>query len=124
MPERWAVVDELVRDLGAVRIDVDVLDATTAPEAVALRQALDRAGAAVHHCIDDDGEIALHAARIALAQAKDQIQHARRLIDTTRLARERAVMVRGEAVRQRQGLRRFGRAPETPAPGHGSGEGD
>ena len=113
MAPRWATFDKMIRDLGAVRSDLDVLEATPAgavPEANLLRAALSEASDAVHHCLDDDGENAARAARTAITHAQQMLERTRKLIDTARSSREDLRLARSRAARQREETRRWKRA--------------
>jgi hypothetical protein len=123
MAARWETFDKMIRELGAVRIEVDALAGTaveSAPEARRLREALSLASEAVHRCLDEDGEDAVVAAWRAIAGAQEAHVRATRTLEMAKQARDDVRTVRSRAARQREEARRWQRAAarsgEAPSP--------
>jgi chromosome segregation ATPase len=134
MAERWDTFDRMLRDLGAVRSQIDTLSGTPSEqtaEAEALRSALNRATDAVHHCLDEESERAFMAAWQAIAQAQDALRHAESVIVTARNARLLSREIRSRAATQREAARLWRRShghdgppPDGARPADGEAEDD
>jgi hypothetical protein len=114
MGERWATFDQMMRQLGEVRFAVDLLSEApggrSSPEATALAQTLERAGQAVHACLDSDEDRTLLRAWQAIARAQDALRNAQHIIGQAHASRQAARNMRSNAARQREAARRWRRA--------------
>jgi hypothetical protein len=111
MPRETSTLDKLVWELGAVSLQANTVlwQGEEARVRHDLLDALDRAGRAVHDCLDDDAGMAIREAWLAIGVAQDMVRHAQNVLAQARAAREQALEMRKRAAAQRDAARRWNR---------------
>jgi hypothetical protein len=111
MDSLWATVDQLIHDLGAIRAFIDeahtVPEASSSPQVVSVRGAMDEATTAITRILDGHGDDrrVVEEAWQAIARAQDAVRAARVLVVRARAAGETAaaqkVQARAQSTRAR-----------------------
>ena len=113
MAQDWAAVDSLLHELGAVSQEARTLaglDEAKTPQGQELAAAVDRAAVAVHRCLDDAAEAAIHDAWKAVRQAQDSVRRMQGVLAQARQTRLEAAAVRRRAAVLREEAKRWRRA--------------
>jgi hypothetical protein len=78
MPTRWTVFDQMVRELGSLRVAATRMDgaARDTAEGFEVARALAEAATAVCRFVDDDDQQVLLETWAAIARAEDLVRHA------------------------------------------------
>jgi hypothetical protein len=108
----WALADELILELGALRLSVDETRTDpvppTDPAVASLRATFDEAAAAIARVIQVQDDALIADARRVMAEAHVAVERARAVIQEARATRIGGVQARLEAAaaRQRPGRQR------------------
>jgi hypothetical protein len=103
MPTRWTVFDQMVRELGSLRVAATSMeeDAKDMAEGFEAAKALADATTAVCRYVDDDDQQVLVDTWAAIARAQDVLRHATEVAATARQKRASAREAGAAAIEQR-----------------------
>jgi hypothetical protein len=105
MTQRWVVLDQMIRDLGALKVDTVPLfepPYDSLPVTATVQGAIHQAAEAVHLCVDSDDAEVVRAARLAIERARVHVDKALAVLQEARDRRLEAHEMRSRAAVQRE----------------------